>query len=63
MSDTDGSDDLESLRDQLDAEKRASEALRAQYVKALKALRVALQRQAELQALLAELAGHEHSFE
>jgi hypothetical protein len=60
MSDT---DDLEALREQLDAEKRAAETLRAQYVKALQALRAALQRQAELEALWANLEGDAHGFE
>jgi hypothetical protein len=63
MSDT---DDPEARRDQLDAEKRAMEAveaLRANYYKALQQLRLALQREAELQSLWAKVEGDAHSFD
>ena len=45
MADT---NDLEGLQDQVEAEKRATEALKAQYKKLLQELRAALQREAEL---------------
>lgn len=65
MSDADkrNAGDLEALQDQVDAEKRIVAALQAEYNKALEELRVALQREAELKALWAELDGHAHSFE
>jgi len=47
MADT---NDLETLQDQLEAEKRTTEALKAQYKKAVQELRAALQREAQLQA-------------
>jgi hypothetical protein len=60
MSDT---GDAEAPQDQLDSEKRAAEALRAQYYKALQQLRLALQREAELQSLWSKLEGDAHSFD
>jgi hypothetical protein len=47
MSDT---RDLEALQNQLNVQKSAVEALRAQYEQALEELRVALRQQAELQS-------------
>jgi hypothetical protein len=58
--------DSDAPQDQVDAEKRAVEAveaLRANYYKALQQLRLALQREAELQALWAKLDGDAHSFD
>jgi hypothetical protein len=55
--------DLDALQDQVDAEKRAVEALQAEYRKALEKLRVALQREVILQKLWAELGGDAHTFE
>jgi hypothetical protein len=55
--------DLQALQEELDAEKRAAEALRAQYKKALQALRAAIEREAELQSLWAMLDGDAYGFE
>ncbi len=59
-------DDPEAFQNQPDAEKRAVEAveaLRANYYKALQQLRLALQREAELQSLWAKLDGDAHNFD
>jgi hypothetical protein len=55
--------ELKALQDQVDAEKRAVEALQAEYNKALEELRVALEREAQLRAVWAELEGDAHLFE
>ena len=55
-------DDPEPFQDQLDAE-RAVEVLKANYYKALQQLRLALQREAELQSLWAKPEGHAHGFD
>ena len=49
MADTDANE-LEALQDQLEEERRATEALKAQYKKALQELRALLQREAQRQA-------------
>lgn len=62
MSDVDAGD-LNALQAQVDAEKRAVEALQAEYKKALDELRTALQREAMIHALWAELEGEAHLLE
>lgn len=62
MRDVDA-DDLKNLENQVDAEKRAVDALQAEYNKALDELRVALQREAAMQSLWAELEGEAHLLE
>lgn len=56
-------DPLQELQDQVDAENRAVEALQAQYAKALDELRVASQKQAELEVLWDQLEGDAHTFD
>jgi hypothetical protein len=51
------------IQDQRDAEKRAVEALQAEYKKALDKLRTILQREVVLKKLWAELDGDAHPFE
>lgn len=55
--------ELQALQDQVDAEKRMVEALQAEYNKASEELRVALEREAQLRALWAELEANAHLFE
>jgi hypothetical protein len=55
--------ELRVLEDQVDAEKRVVEALQVEYNKALEELRVALEREAQLRALWAQLEGDAHLFE
>lgn len=62
MSDVNAGD-LQALQDQVDAEKRAVDALQAEYQKALDELRTALQREAMIQALWAQLEGEAHLLE
>ena len=55
--------DLKALEDQLDAEKRVVAALQDEYSRALEELRIALQREAELRVLWAELEANAHILE
>jgi hypothetical protein len=60
---SDAVDPLKDLEDQVDAEKRVVEVLQAEYTKALEELRIALQRQAELQVRWDQLEGDAHTFD
>lgn len=62
MSDVNAGD-LKALQDQVDAEKRAVDALQAEYNKALEELRMALKHEAMIQALWAEMEGEAHLLE
>jgi hypothetical protein len=62
MSDVD-TGDLKALQDRVDAEKRAVDALQAEYNKALDELRTLLQHEAMIQALWAQMEGQAHLLE